>query len=341
MHKKKNPITRLKWLFYHHVSHKDYYRWAEPFVVREYNQQIENKLGETPCDIIFCAENALLSPYLKTSKPVIIWTDAPLAALIDFYPYMSNLCRETRKNIISLEEKAFFKSEKIIFSSNWAADFAIKKYRINPNKIHVFPWGANLKTQPQKEMIYQEINLRSRSLPIKLLFIGKEWERNGGSKALEMTRLLNSKGLPTELTVIGCKPIQGNNIPHFLKVLGYIDKNQKSGWEEISRIMLQSHFLLLLSEAETYGQVLCEANAFGIPCLTTDVGGFSSVIENGVNGQRFSINSSPEECCKYISELALNPEKYESIAISTLNEYSHRLNWETTAEKVKVLIEEI
>ena len=37
----------------------------------------------------------------------------------------------------------------------------------------------------------------------RLLFVGIGWERKGGDVAVEVARLLNDRGLPTELTMLG------------------------------------------------------------------------------------------------------------------------------------------
>jgi glycosyltransferase involved in cell wall biosynthesis len=42
-----------------------------------------------------------------------------------------------------------------------------------------------------------------------------------------------------------------------------------------------------LSDVETMGRVLCEANAAGTPVLASRSGGIPSVIEHGVNGRLF------------------------------------------------------
>ena len=247
--KKTFPITKLKWLFYRKVVGKDYYRWSEPTVAKDYTFQVEKKLNRISHDVVFCAENALIAPYLKTSKPIVMWTDAPLASLIDFYPYMSNLCKETKNNILKLEKQAFLGSHKILFASEWAAEFALRTYGLNPDKVKVVPWGANLGPMPCKESICQKVLTRPIR-PLKLLFIGKEWNRKGGNQILEIAKLLNLKGIETELIVIGCQPQIKGSLPTFVKVLGYLDKSTTEGWNQIVKVMESTHFLLLLSQSE-------------------------------------------------------------------------------------------
>ncbi|PLZ28526.1 group 1 glycosyl transferase, partial [Fischerella thermalis WC559] len=75
-------------------------------VCKNYAYQIIRKIDKLDIDIILCTEGAAPVAYLKHQKPLVIWIDTVLAALIDVYPYLSNLCRETRNNIYVIEKSA-------------------------------------------------------------------------------------------------------------------------------------------------------------------------------------------------------------------------------------------
>ncbi|MGB3535688.1 MAG: glycosyltransferase family 4 protein [Microcoleaceae cyanobacterium] len=340
LQKKTSLMTRAKWGFYRRFYQKDYYRWAEPLIVQDYNQQVKSQLAKVDYDVILSPENVIPISQLKTKKPLVLWTDAPLCALIDFYPYLSNLCQETLQNIYHIEKAALEKCNLVIYTSDWAAKSAIEKYQLNPEKVKVVFFGANLENHQTIAEIDYQIQLRNSKV-CKLLFIGVEWWRKGGHIALKVAEELNQQGVQTELTIIGCQPIINQPLPPFVKVLGYINKFTNEGQKKLSQIISSSHFLILPTTAETYGHVLCEANSFAVPCLTTNVGGLSSVIQNNVNGHTFSPTAKIDDYCNYITHYMNDFNSYQTLAYSAYKEYQYRLNWEVACQKVKSLLQDL
>jgi glycosyltransferase involved in cell wall biosynthesis len=90
--------------------------------------------------------------------------------------------------------------------------------------------------------------------------------------------------------------------------------------------------------AECYGIVFCEANSFGIPCLSTDVGGIPTIIKDEQNGKLFSKDATVAEYCRYILNLFSNYSRYKDLAQSSFHEYQSRLNWSVAVQTVKRLL---
>ena len=109
----------------------------------------------------------------------------------------------------------------------------------------------------------------------------------------------------------------------------------------MTQLFQESHFLFLPSRAEAYGIAFCEASAFGLPSLTSYVGGIPSAVRDNVNGMTFALDAPAETYCNYIMDLMRNYSRYEELALSAFNEYQTRLNWRVATQHVKQLIQEI
>jgi len=340
LQKKKSPITRGKWLYYRHIYNKDYYSWAEPLIIKYYAQQVEIKIKEAKADLVLCPENVMPIAYVKSPQPLVLWTDATLGSLVNFYPHLSNLCAETKKNIYVMEKRALSNCDLVIFTSDWAAEKAKEIYHILPKKIKVIPWGANIQCNRTTEDIHHLV--RSRDLKqCQLLFIGRDWLRKGGDVALEVAQGLNKVGLKTSLLVVGSQPLLKEPIPDLVRTIGYIDKSNPSGKKQFESLLSEAHFLILPTRADCSPHVTIEANSFGVPCLTTEVGGITTIIKDGINGKIFAVDADSSNYCRYISDLFNQQTAYQQLAMSSFNEYQTRLNWSVAGKTAKKLFEEL
>ena len=194
--------------------------------------------------------------------------------------------------------------ELAIFSSEWAANSAIQFYGASKDKVKVVPFGANIDSYPLATEIRDIISQR-RGDKIKLLFLAKSWERKGGDVVLAVAKALYEAGHPVELTIVGYTP-KLDSIPPYVSCLGFISKHTAQGKERIQQLLKETHFLFVPSRAEAYGIVFCEANAFGVPCLTTYVGGIGTVIKDHINGMTFALDASVATYCNYIVDFIKN-----------------------------------
>jgi glycosyltransferase involved in cell wall biosynthesis len=318
---------------------KRYLRDRDPLIVKNYALQVSSKLSQLDSDILFSIGTTPIA-YLECRQPIVVWTDCTFSGVIDFYPEFTNLSEQTIRNGNAIESSALNRCRLAIYSSEWAAQTAINNYQVDPNKVKVVPFGANIDGKRNFNDVKTIVDSRP-SNKCKLLFLGVNWYRKGGDVAFEVAKKLNSIGLNTELIVVGCRPIINEPLPNFVKSLGFIGKSTQEGQNKINKLLAESHFLILPSIAECYGIVLCEANSFGVPCLSTDVGGIPTIIKDNINGKIFPKNTSITEYCAYVYNLFSNYSQYKNLALSSFNEYQSRLNWSVAGQTVKKLLMEL
>jgi glycosyltransferase involved in cell wall biosynthesis len=226
----------------------------------------------------------------------------------------------------------------ILFSSQWAADSAVNYYDVDRTKIHVIPFGANIDEPPSAETIKSKIADRPRD-KVKLLFVGVDWVRKGGDFAIAVAGELNKRGLQTELNLVGSRPAM--ELPSFVRYHGFLSKSKPSEASRLNSLYSSSHFFILPTRAECCAIAFGEASSFGVPTVTTDVGGVSSAITSGLNGERFKLDEPPERWADYVSATWRDIERYNSLALSSLEEYSRRLNWRVAGGHAAKLVSEI
>lgn len=320
-------ILKGKRAIYKHILGKKYLSDRDTILIKSYAKKINNELHNNDVDVIFSPGTIPIAK-LETDKPIVFWTDATFAGMVDFYPEFSNLCRESIRDGNRMEKSALQRCTLAIYSSDWAAQTAIQNYGVEEDKVKVIPFGANIARNLTDDDVKNIIENRPSDI-CKLLFVGIDWERKGGDIAIKVTKELNRSGLKTELTIIGCQPILNEPLTSFVKPLGFVSDEEKV------TLFAESHFLILPSRAEAYGIVFCEANALGVPCIATNVGGIPTIIKDNLNGKTFPKDADIKEYFTYISEIFLDYSKYKRLALSSLAEYHSRLNWSVAGETLK------
>jgi len=104
---------------------------------------------------------------------------------------------------------------------------------------------------------------------------------------------------------------------------------------KIKELMNRSKLLIHTSHFETFGLVAIEANAMGVPVLTTNQGPLSEIIENNVNGYLTEglINSQVNNFVKNL----LNDDKQFQKFQMNCHEKSKKFDWKSTAKELENL----
>jgi glycosyltransferase involved in cell wall biosynthesis len=303
---------------------------------KHYSHQVAQQLKNMSADAVI---SPLINPiaYLDCKQPIVLWTDAVYAALLGFYPPFAYHSASSVTQGNEITAVCLSRCKLAIFSSDWAANSAIELYGANRDKVKVVNYGANLDSAPTLEEVQANIKNRAHD-KIKLLFLAKSWERKGGDIVVSVAQALHAAGYAVELNIVGYTP-KLKSIPPYIHLLGFVSKQTREGKARIAQLLNESHFLFLPSRADACPMVFAEANAYGVPCLTSYVGGISTAVKDNINGMTFALDAPLSTYCNYIVNTLHNRARYEELALSSYNEYNSRLNWKSATQQVRELIQ--
>ncbi len=103
--------------------------------------------------------------------------------------------------------------------------------------------------------------------------------------------------------------------------LGYIEH------EMLSKVYASSDYFVFTSDTETYGNVVAEAMASGLPCICADGGGVRSIIQHGVNGFLCNVHDAADYI-RMIDILQNHPSLRDAIT-SRARADAVRLDWDS------------
>lgn len=318
-------LAQRVWQSVHWLRGKKYLFDREPDVLKSMSEKIRQYIEFASVNLVFCP-SSLPVAYLEVSCPIVFWTDATFGAVIDLYEPFSNLCRRTTHYGHLAERLAMLNAERSIFSSNWASEHASSSYRIPESKIATIPLGANLTDIPARAEVLSNIENKIRQ-SFRLVFVGYDWDRKGGQHAVEVHKILREKGIESTLTIIGCNPKLSGDTSN-IDVLGKLDKSDPDQYNQFKEIMLHSHFLILPSQADCTAIVFSEAAAYGLPVISTNVGGHRSIIQHGRTGYLFEPDDPAPLMADQIQMLDNEKPVYRELAIHSRKTFEESLSWD-------------
>ncbi|WP_408006508.1 N-acetyl-alpha-D-glucosaminyl L-malate synthase BshA [Pseudalkalibacillus sp. A8] len=168
-----------------------------------------------------------------------------------------------------------------------------KEYGIKPDDkvlIHV----SNFRTVKRVPDVVKTFHKVREQLPAKLMLIGD------GPELTVACRLSKDLGLQEDVLILGKQ-------------------------ENIAELFSISDVKLLLSEKESFGLVLLEAMACGVPVIGTNIGGIPEVIDEGVTGYICEIGNIDQIASKTL-EILQNDELQTKMSRNAIKHVHHNFH---------------
>ena len=221
--------------------------------------------------------------------------------------------------------------------------------QINKNiKIEVIPWGANpenFKPIENRNQVREKYGWSTEELIISTL--GRMVHKKGFSQLLDIIPDLTSCTQKFRVVIGGSGPLEDElkekaarmNLSEFVSFPGRIP------WDEVPKYLAASDIFVLPSQRDEAGNldglptVLLEAMACSLPCVASDVGGVSLVIDQAKNGILVSPNSS-SELIEGLQSLIEDKDLRDKFSVAARNSVVERFNWDNVGKKFETICQE-
>lgn len=295
---------------------------------------LARRLQATPVDAVFAPVGSTLIPEMPPGVPIIYASDATLRLMQDYYGRYGASGGRIGERAIAGERAALHRADLLVYPTRWAARSAVEDYGVDPARILVQPFGANLADPPDRAAALAP----RRPGPLRLLFCGVEWVRKGGDVALAAVAALGAAGTPVELVILGCTPPPGALDDPALRaavtVIPFLDKAVPAERRRFRELFLDADLLVLPTHAECYGLVFCEAAACGTVSVATATGGIPEVIRDGQTGLLLPPRASGADYAAALRRLAADPGRLAAMRAAARDDFETRLNWGTWGRAV-------
>ncbi|WP_071777961.1 glycosyltransferase [Synechococcus sp. CB0205] len=267
---------------------------------------------------------------------VAFYIDATTRQVLEDYGAGERIADAHQRKLLKRECSAYQLASKVVCMAQWAADSVITDYGIDPAKVHVVPGGANLDEAQLAQLLPAALpHPPSAAQPLRLGFLGKEWQRKGGLFLLELAEALQQRGIPAVIRAIGPNPARLPPHPA-LQPLSFINKQTDTA--RFVAELRSWHFGTLFSEAEASPRSNLECLRLGVPLISHNVGGIASTLPDAGSGQLFPAHPSAAEVADWITA-RLNPYEGYIAWRDALALRWREFTWDAAVEQLAAILQ--
>src|SRR3984957_7184125 len=237
-------------------------------------------------------------------------------------------------------------ADAVLASCDVEATQFVRLYNADPSRVHVVPLGVEhaFFAPGYRPQARRALGLSEES--VLLLFVGRLQELKGADLALETLIELRRRGRNASLAIIGGpsgpdgratlaqlhQRVSEAGVIHDVRFVAPQAHRRLSSW------MRAADVTLVPSRAERFGLVALESSACGTPVVASDVGGLTTLIDQGVTG--YLVDERDASHWADVVELALDSDDATAMsnaAVLRAREYT----WRRAGESLAALIDQL
>lgn len=272
----------------------------------------------------------------KTAIPFVMMSHYPshlTSSLHDFLDYVkfSQTINEVPYKVVTyiemlMEKRLCELADKVFVPSNFIKEEIIAKYGLARERVVTNYYGVGKR--------FFEVNRRNADKDrFTLLFVGRLEHQKGVDVLLSSVAELVKEWDDIHLNIIGKGLLQNHyremtqklNLEKYVSFLGFVLHNQ------IVHQYAQSDLFAFPSRYESFGIVVAEAMAVGLPTVTSCEGALPEIVGDAA----ITVRLNPHEIAKEISLLRRDEDKREILSKRCRERIKKYFTWDITAEKME------
>ena len=206
-------------------------------------------------------------------------------------------------------------------ASRWAADGLIRD-GIDPRKVHVVGYGANVDLGRRPEQLWAE---RLWAEP-RFLFVGRDWQRKNGEAVLRAFRKVRAEVPAARLDLVGHHPPLDEPGVTGHGPLSLYDPDTRDRAREL---FASATCFVVPSHLEPFGIVYVEAARAGIASIGTTVGG----TDTSIGDAGFRVDPDDDDAL-YDAMRAMTDPQVAAERGQAAYRHARLLTWEAFGERV-------
>lgn len=294
--------------------------------------KLEKALDGFNPDVIHIATPSLLGFYAlnyakKRGIPVLTIYHTHFISYIGYYLRKVKSLVNPTTNWMRKTMLSFYNRCDVVYIPTKAIAHELIELGIEKDRISLWQRGIDNKLFHPSKCDKNFIQSITKNNKPNILFASRlVWEKNVHT-LIAISKLLNQKELPFNLIIAGDGTAKDSAMAE-MKNAYFVGKQCH---EILSKLYASADAFVFTSISETYGNVVIEAMASGLPCVIADGGGSGSLIDHGITGYKCHPTNA-DEYIHFLSKILTDKKIHQQLKEEGLK-YVGQLDWEKLSSR--------
>jgi glycosyltransferase involved in cell wall biosynthesis len=226
------------------------------------------------------------------------------------------------KTWVEAERQIYVNARMVFTTSKFLSESICQDYGLEDHKLACVYSGINVNVNVNLDLSQKQYNQKH------ILFVGIDWERKDGPLLVQAFEKLLDRHPNARLTIVGCKP--EIDLPQ-VNIVGKVPQS------ELSQFYSAASIFCMPSKLEPSAVAIVEAAAYGLPVVSTNIGGTPDRVQPDVTGILITPGDLPA-LTTALDRLLSDPELCQRLGHSGQKLARERFRWERVGQHIKAQI---
>jgi len=209
----------------------------------------------------------------RPKRPYIAWSDCTFRDYVDIYHRREQFRRDDLERIEHAEAEWLRKADRVLFTSNWAAERAVRNYSLDAGCV------ASVGIFGETEMPARDVYSGRK----EFVFVSTNFEAKGGRVVLAAFRELKKLHADTSLVIVGDQPPRDACEPG-VSFMGFLRKEVREEYQRFREILAGARAIVSATSSDICPLLFVEAGYFGCPVISTRRFAIPEIVDDGRTG---------------------------------------------------------
>ena len=230
----------------------------------------------------------------------VAWSDCTFRDYVEIFHRREQFLRDDLQRIEQAEAAWLNNASCVLFTSNWAAERAVRDYSLNANLVGSVG-------------IFGEIEMPARDAYAgreEFVFVSTNFEAKGGQTVLAAFREVRKRHSDALLTIVGDGP--SDTTPEDgVTFTGFLRKEVPDEYRRFQKILGGAHALVNATSSDICPLLFVEAGYLGCPVISTRKFAIPELIEDGRTGLLLDAPPQPNIVARAMNWMLEHPNEYQ------------------------------
>jgi glycosyltransferase involved in cell wall biosynthesis len=215
------------------------------------------------------------TPWILTRppRPYVAWSDCTFHDYVDIYHRRGHFQSADLDRIEKTEAAWLRDARDVGFSNDWAAQRAVRHYRLDESRVHVVGNFGEVEMPAADEYAGAK----------QFVFVSTVFEAKGGPTVLAAFRKVRQRHADAALVIVGARPPGGAKEPG-VTFAGYLRKEVPQEYALFRKTLAAASALVHPTDSDISPLIVIEAGYFGCPAIASNRFAIPELVDHGVSG---------------------------------------------------------